>query len=95
MINGSLVLQHVLSISRCIIHNYAKDGGEEPIQNSRIYQIFSFYLAIQPCMLILVWFGIKTVMDLCIQAVKLYVDSKKYGEKELKSYQIYPCHLIL
>ena len=35
------------------------------MQNSRIYQIFSIYLATQPCMLILIWFGINTVSNLC------------------------------
>ena len=27
--------------------------------------------------------------------VEMYVESLKYGIKELKSYHIYPCHLIL
>ena len=65
------------------------------IQNSRIYKTFSVYLAIQPYMLILVWFGIKTESNLCIWAGKLCAESAKYGIKELKSYQICPFHLIL
>ena len=66
-----------------------------PIQNSRIYQIFSIHLATLPSMLILARFGIKTESNLRISAVKLYLDSANYVIKELKSYQIYPCHLIL
>ena len=42
-------------------------------------------------MLILACFRIKTVSNLRISAVKLYLDSAKYGIKELKRYQIYPC----
>ena len=29
------------------------------------------------------------MLNLCIGAIKLYVDSAKYGMKELKSYQIF------
>ena len=46
-------------------------------------------------MLILVLFGIENASNLCTRLVKLYVESAKYGVKDLKSYQIYPCHLCL
>ena len=46
-------------------------------------------------MLILIRFRIMTVLNLRFGAIRLYVESAKYGVKELKGYHLYPCHSIL